>query len=131
MSGIHGVWKHEMVYGGASMVTVQTIREDGSYETHMVFPMGGGCRQHIFHYGHVEIGDTTLKLRFESGTTTMKGCEDASKNFESRGFTEAEINEAQTLLAQEIPYTVDGDTLTTTVQGPGGQMKIDYTRQRG
>ena len=61
----------------------------------------------------------------------LTGCADASKNFEMRDFTEAEVNEAETLLAQEIPYSVEGDTFTTTVQGPGGSMDVVYKRQDG
>ena len=130
MSSIHGVWKYETAYrGGASTVMIQTIREDGRYETHMVYPMVGGGRQDIFHYGRADVGAATLKLHFESGKTRMTGCEDASKNFEIRHFTEAETNEARTLLAQEIPYTVEGDTLTTIVKAAGGEMKVVYKRQ--
>ena len=129
MSGIYGIWKHEMAYEGSSTVTTQTIREDGSYQTHMVFTTGGGCQQHIYHYGTLEIGSTTLKLNFKSGKTEMKECEDLSKNFDTRDFTEAETHEAKSLLEQEIPYTVEGDTLTTRVSSPMGEMEVVYNRQ--
>ncbi len=59
----------------------------------------------------------------------MEDSADPAQNFEMRDFTEAEHEEAAGLLAQEIPYVVDGDTLTTTVTAPGiGEMKIAYTR---
>ena len=129
MSSIRGVWKHEASYGGRTVVTVQAIREDNTYETHMVFPSAGGCEQHVYHYGSVEVGDATLRLHFGSGKTKMTGCQDESKNFELRDFTEAEIDEAKTLLAQNIPFTVVDDTFTTTVKTPVGEMSIAYKRQ--
>lgn len=129
MSSIYGTWKHEMDYGGSSTVTTQTIREDGSYETHMIYAMDGGCRQHIVHYGKLDIGEVSLRVNFESGETEMRDCEDSSRNFDRRGFTEVEINEAKNLLRQEIPYTVDDDRLTMTVKGPMDEMEVVYNRQ--
>lgn len=89
-SSVYRIWKHKMVDRGSSTVTIQTIRDDGTYETHMIFSFGGGCEQHIHHHGTFEIGDATLKLSFESGETRMTGCTDPSKNFDTRDFTEAE-----------------------------------------
>lgn len=129
MSSIYGIWKHETAAGESSVITTQTIREDGSYETHMIFVLGAGCRQHVYHYGRVMISEATLKLIFDSGKTEMTGCEDSSKNFDLRGFTSAEIEDARSLLAQEIPYTIENDTLTTTVKGPMGQLNVEYRRQ--
>lgn len=129
MSSVYGVWKHEMGSGDSSVITTQTIREDGSYETHMIFSLGAGCRQHVYHYGKIMIGEATLKLTLGSGQTEMTGCEDSSRNFDLRDLTSAEIEEARGLLAQEIPYTVEDDTLTTTLQGPMGQMNVVYERQ--
>lgn len=129
MSTIHGVWRHEIGSGDSSVITTQTIRENGSYETHMSFSLGAGCRQHIYHHGKIRIGEATLKLTIESGKTEMTGCEDPSRNFDLRDFTAAEIEDAKGLLAQEIPYTVENDTLTTTVKGPMGQMEVVYERQ--
>ena len=129
MSNIYGIWKHEMDYGGSSTVTTQTIRDDGSYETHMIYAMGGGCGQHIYHYGKLDVGEVSLRVNFESGETEMMDCEDPSRNFDRRGFTEAEIDEATSLLGQEIPYTVEGDRLTMTVKVPMGEMEVVYDRQ--
>lgn len=126
---VYGIWKHEMVDRDSSTVTIQTIREDGTYETHMIFYFDGGCEQHIHHHGTLQIGDATLNMSFESGETRMTGCTDPSKNFDTRDFTEAEIDEARTLLAQEIPYSIEGDSLVMTVRGPMGEMKIVYNRQ--
>lgn len=128
-SSVYGIWKHTMVDRGSSAVTVQTIRTDGTNETHMIYSFGGGCEQHIHHYGTIEIGDVTLKLNFEAGETSMRGCTDPSKNFDTRAFTEAEIDEARSLLAQEIPYSIEGDSLMMTVRGPMGEMKVAYNRQ--
>ena len=94
----------------------------------MIFSFGGGCEQHIHHYGTLEIGDDTLQLTFESGETRMTGCTDPSRNFDTRDFTEAEVDEARTLLAQEIPYSIEGDSLMMTVMGPEGEMKVVYNR---
>ena len=127
-SSVYGIWKHKMLDRGSSTVTIQTIRDDGTYETHMIFSFGGGCEQHIHHHGTLEIGDVTLKLSFESGETRMTGCTDPSKNFDTRDFTEAEIDEARSLLAQEIPYSIEGDSLMMTVRGPMGEMKVVYNR---
>lgn len=128
-SSVYGTWKNEMASGDSSVITTQTIREDGSYETHMIFPVGAGCRQHIYHYGEVTIGETTLQLTLASGKTAMTGCENGSQNFALRDLTRAELEEARRLLAQEIPYTVDDDTLTTTVNSPMGEMNVAYERQ--
>lgn len=128
-SSVYGIWKHNIVDRGSSTVTIQTIGDDGTYETHMIFSCGGGCEQHIHHHGTIEIGDFTLKLNFESGETRKTGCADPSKNFDTRDFTEAEIEEARSLLAQEIPYSIEGDSLTMTVRGPMGEMKVVYDRQ--
>ncbi|HUF68508.1 MAG TPA: hypothetical protein VMM79_07605 [Longimicrobiales bacterium] len=128
-SSVDGIWKHKMVDRGFSTVTIQTIRDDGSYETHMIFSLDGGCEQHIHHHGTVEIRDAMLKLRFESGETRMTGCTDPSKNFDTRDFTQAEIDEARRLLSQEIPYSIEGDSLMMTVSGPIGEMKVVYNRQ--
>lgn len=130
MSSIYGIWKHEMVSEGSSTVTTHTIREDGSYETHMIFAMGSGCQQHIYHHGKLDIGKATLRLNFDSGKTEMRECEEPAKNFGMRDFTEEETNEVISLLEQqEIPYTVEGDKLTMTVKGPTGEMKVVYNRQ--
>jgi hypothetical protein len=118
-----------MVDRGSSSVTTQTLRDDGTYETHMIFAFDGGCEQHIHHYGTFEIGEATLQLSFDSGETSMTGCTDPSNNFDERDFTEAEIDEARGLLAQEIPYSVDGDSLVMTVRGPMGEMNVVYERQ--
>ena len=67
-------------------------------------------------------------MSIESGETEMRDCEDPSRNFDRRGFTEAEINEATSLLGQEIPYIVDEDRLTMTVKGPMGEMEVVYNR---
>jgi hypothetical protein len=128
-SDVYGIWKHEMVDAGSSSVTTQTLRDDGNYETLMVFSFGGGCEQHIHHHGTFEMGEASLKLSFGSGETSMRGCADPSKNFDRRDFTEAEIDETRSLLAQEIPYSIDGDSLVTTVRGPTGEMKVVYERQ--
>lgn len=128
MSGIYGIWKNEMSFGDSSVVTTHTIREDGSYETHMIYGMGGGCRQHIFHFGKLDFDDASLRLSIESGETEMRDCEDPPRNFDRRGFTETEINEATSLLGQEIPYIVDDDRLTMTVKGPMGEMEVVYNR---
>jgi hypothetical protein len=128
-SRVHGIWKHEMVDRGTSTVTIHTIRDDGSYETHMVFAFADGCEQHIHHQGTIEIGDTTLTLDFQSGTTRMTGCTDPSRDFAMRDFTQAEIDETRGLLAQEIPYSMDGDALQMTVKGPMGALTVVYTRQ--
>ena len=128
-SRIYGIWQHTVVDRGSSTVTIQTIRDDGTYETRMIFSFGGGCEQHIHHHGTLEIGDNTLKLTFESGETRMTGCTDPSKNFDTRGFTEGEIDEARSLLAQEIPYSIEGNSLIMTVRGPEGEMKVVYNHQ--
>lgn len=126
---VSGIWKHQMVDRGSSTVTIQTIRDDGTYETHMIFSFDGGCEQHIHHHGTLEMRDATLRLRFESGETRMTGCTDPSTNFDTRDFTAAEIDEARSLLAQEIPYAVEGDSLIMTVKGPMGEMKVAYNRE--
>jgi hypothetical protein len=59
----------------------------------------------------------------------MTGCTDPSRNFGTRDFTEAEIDEARRLLSQEIPYSVEGDSLMMKVSGPMGEMKVVYNRQ--
>jgi hypothetical protein len=59
----------------------------------------------------------------------MTGCEDSSMNFELRPFDEAETEETKAMLAQEIPYSVDGERLTTTVRGPSGEMDVVYERR--
>jgi hypothetical protein len=129
-ASIYGIWTHEMADRGSShAVMIQTIRDDGTYHTHMIFPFGGGCEQHIHHHGTIEIGEVTLTLTFERGETRMTGCTDPSQNFDMRGFTEAEIDEARSLLAQEIPYSLEGDALMMTVRGPMGEMKVMYHRQ--
>jgi hypothetical protein len=128
-SSVYGIWKHQVVDRGFSTVTIQTIRDDFTYETHMIFSLDGGCEQHIHHHGTLEIGDATLKLSFESGETRMTGCTDPSRNFDTRDFTEAEIDEARRLLSQEIPYSVEGDSLMMKVSGPMGEMKVVYNRQ--
>lgn len=129
MSSVYGIWKHEMASGDMSVITTQIIREDGSYETHMIFRSGAGCEQHVHHYGEAVLGETTLKLALAAGRTEMKGCDDPSKNFELRDLTGTEMEEARGLLAREIPYVVESDTLTTTVEGPTGQMEAAYKRQ--
>lgn len=126
---IYGVWKHEVGSPGSRTVTTQTIREDGTFETHMVFALGDGCEQHIRHSGTIKIGDGTLKLTLEAGETKMNGCEDPSKNFTLRPFSPAEVEETKAMLAQEIPYAVESDRLTTMVRGPSGKMEIVYERQ--
>ena len=128
MSGIYGIWKNEMSFGDSSVVTTHTIREDGSYETHMIYATGGGCRQHIIHFGKLDFDDASLRLSIESGETEMRDCEDPPRNFDRRGFTETEINEATSLLGQEIPYIVDDDRLMMTVKGPMGEMEVVYNR---
>lgn len=126
---IYGVWKHEVGSSGSRTVTTQTIRDDGTFETHMIFALGDGCEQRIRQFGRVEIRDGTLKLTLEAGETGMTGCEDSSKNFDLRPFDEAEMEETRAMLAQEISYSVEGDRLTTTVRGPSGEMEIVYERQ--
>ncbi|MCG8603707.1 hypothetical protein MJD09_01735 [bacterium] len=49
MSKIYGIWKHEMKQGDSVSVITQSIREDGSYETHMIYAIGAGCQQHTRH----------------------------------------------------------------------------------
>lgn len=127
-ASIHGIWKHKMVDSGSSTVTIQTIREDGTYETHMIFSFGDGCEQHIHHRGTFAIRGDTLTLSFESGQTRMTESTDPSRNVDTRDFTEAESDEARSLLAQEIPYSIEGDSLTMTVRGPMGEMKVVYSR---
>lgn len=129
-SSLHGIWKHEMGDRGSSAVIIQTICSDGTYETRMVFSLGGGCEQHIHHHGTIEIGDVMLKLNMESGETRTTGCEDRSRNFDTRDLTAAEIDEARNLLAEKIPYSIEGDSLTMTVTGPAGEMEVVYKRQR-
>lgn len=129
MSSIYGTWRNETASGDSSVITTQTIREEDSYETHMIFLFDAGCRQHIYHYGRISIGEATLKLTVESGKTEMTGCNDSAKNFDMRALTRAEIDEARSLLAQEIPYTIENDVLTTTVEGPMGPMDVVYKRQ--
>ena len=129
MADIYGSWKNEMSFGGMTITTTQIIRPDGSFETHMNYPMGGDGRQSIYHYGTVEIGPTTMRISFERGKTEGSGSADPARNFPLRDFTAAEIDEAETLLDQDIPYTLDGDTLSMTVQSPAGPMEIAYTRQ--
>lgn len=128
-SSVHGIWRYKMVDRGSSTVTTQTLRDDGTYETHMIFSFDGGCEQHIHHYGTFEIGEATLQLSFESGETSMTGCADPSDDFDKRDFTEAEIDEARSLLAQEIPYSIKGDSLVMTVTGPTDEMNVVYKRQ--
>jgi hypothetical protein len=128
-TSVYGIWKHEAGEPGSSMVMIQTVRSDGTYETHMIYSFGGGCEQHIHHYGTLVVGDDALHLNFESGETRMTGCTDPSKNFATREFTQAEVDEARSLLAQAIPYSVEGDSLTMTVSGPEGEMKVVYKRQ--
>lgn len=126
---IYGVWKHEIMDHGSRTVTTQTIGEDATYETHMIFAIGDGCQQHIHHFGTIEIRDGKLKLNFHSGQTKITGCQDPSRNVDLRDFNQAEIEEATALLAQEIPYSIEGDRLTITVSGPMGEIKIAYNRQ--
>lgn len=128
---ICGVWKHETGPPGSRTVTTQTIRDDGTFETRMIFAMGGGCEQQIRHSGTIEIRDGRLAMSLEAGETRMTGCEDLSKNFDLRPFDRAETEETRAMLAQEIPYVVEGDRLRTTVRGPAGEMEIVYERQSG
>ncbi|MCG8605219.1 hypothetical protein MJD09_09500 [bacterium] len=60
-------------------------------------------RLQIYHYGTVETGEGTLKLNFISGKTKMIGCEDPSKNFDLRGFTNAEVDEARVFWLRRSP----------------------------
>ncbi len=129
MSGIFGSWTNEMNFAGMSITTTQIIREDGSYETRMNYPLGGEGRQDIYHYGTAEIGQSSMRLRFHSGKTGGSGCADESKNFALRDFTSAEVDEAEALLDQDIAYTLEGDRLSMTVQSPAGPIEVVYTRQ--
>ena len=129
MSSIYGIWKHNTKYAGLSISIVQTIREDDSYETHMVFAMGRGGRKHFYYYGTLEIGDTTIKPKLGSGKVEMVGCKNPSKNFSLRELTEAETREARNILEQEVPYTIEGDTFVTKSKGPLGKITIAYERQ--
>lgn len=128
MADIYGTWKNEMNFAGMSITTMQIIRDDGRYETHMNYPMGGDGRQTIYHYGTVEIGASSLRLQFGHGKTAGSGCADESKNFPLRDFTAAEADEAELLLDQDIAYTLDGDTLSMSVQSPAGPIDVVYTR---
>ncbi len=128
MSIIFGSWKNELMYGGTSVETTITVLDDGNYHTHMVYSMANGCRQHIHHYGTHEIRVKTIKLSFRTGNTEKSGCRDPTENFVLRDFTDAEINEAMSLLENEIAFSVNGENLTTTVTGPTGPMKIVYKR---
>lgn len=128
MSDIAGVWKHEMVHGTSSMSITHTLDADGQYKTEMIYPMHGG-RQRIYHYGRYEANDGKLVLTFDRGETEMVDCDDASHNFAMRDFTQNEIDEAQGLLAQDIGYKLEGDDLTTILQGPMGEMSVTYKRQ--
>lgn len=129
MKNLVGTWEHELSYSGMNVKTILTLQEDRTFETHMIYRMSGGCIQNIYHYGKFEVSSDSLRLKFESGTTEKIGCQDSSQNFEMRNFTEEETNEARSLLAEPIPYTVEGNTLTTTVRGPVGEMKVIYKQK--
>ena len=70
-----------------------------------------------------------LTLSLEAGTTIMSGCPDDASNFTERPFTEAELAETTAMLSQTIQVEVNGDILTTILQGPAGEMRVMYQRQ--
>jgi hypothetical protein len=61
---MHGAWTHASTFNGSSTVMTQTLRPDGTFETQMHYRLGGGCEQHIRHYGTFEAADGALKLDF-------------------------------------------------------------------
>ncbi len=128
MSDISGIWQHASAYGGRNMTIRHTLDPSGSYHTEMVYPMHGG-QQNIHHYGTYHANDGKLRLQFDRGETEMVGCTDPANNFPMRPFTQDEIDEAKGLLEQDFGFELSGDTLTTTIQSPMGEMKVAYKRQ--
>ncbi len=131
LDSLLGTWDHNATHEGRASRMTQTFYPDGRYRTDMAFALSGGCRQRIGHEGTVEIIDGRLHLAFERGTTQVDDCTDASANFAERPFTEEEEAETRAMLGQAIPFTVDGDTFTTSVEGPSGAMTVAYKRRAG
>jgi hypothetical protein len=124
---LDGTWRYERAHLGNTTITLQTLRPDGTYETHMTYARGSG-EQHIFHYGTYQAAEGVLRLTFESGKTERLGHADEGMNFELRDFTPEEIDEAQSFLAQDISYALQDDQLRTTVETPVGTMEVVYAR---
>jgi hypothetical protein len=91
--------------------------------------MPDGCHQLICHVGNYNLLGNILKLMLETGTTTISSCPDNANNFAERPFTDAELAETIAMLSQLIQIDVQGDTLTTIVRGPAGEMRVTYQRQ--
>lgn len=125
MKSIFGEWQSSSEHGSSTHV----LDSNGTFQTHMIFPMGDGCKQHVSHFGRFVAEAGLLRLTFESGKTHMEGCAESAKNFSERDFNDAEIEETRGFLSQAIPFEVDGDTLTTTVEGPDGKMRVNYKRK--
>jgi hypothetical protein len=129
MDTLHGTWLHETSYEGMQMQTYQTIQPNGHYETRIHYTMPDGCHQLICHVGNYNLLGNILKLMLETGTTTISSCPDNANNFAERPFTDAELAETIAMLSQLIQIDVQGDTLTTIVRGPAGEMRVTYQRQ--
>ena len=128
MSELHGTWRNETNMMGMMVELVQEIRPDGSYETRMAYPTPHGGTHKIFHFGQYTAEAGSLVLNFESGKTERVGCNDPSNDFELRDLNTSELEETKRVLADPIPFEVEGDELRTSVQSPMGPMKVTYTR---
>ena len=100
---IYGVWRHETVGEGFTSTLTNTLREDGSYEVHMMMGATEGCQQHIYHYGQFKLdeGQSLLKITFDSGERETTDCPDAADNIARRTFTPDEV--AETLAQLSLP----------------------------
>ncbi len=128
MNALVGTWVNEMEMAGTRVTTTQVIRADDSYQTRMVYVLPGGATQTLVHEGTVAVGKTTFRPTFQSGRTAMSGAPLAAANFAERPFTDAEAAGTRAMLDQDIGYAVDGEVLTTTVQGPAGPMTVVYKK---
>ena len=94
----------------------------------MVFALPGGGAQTVVHEGELDIGPDSFRARLIDGRTSVAGAAVPAMNHPERPFTEAERAQTLGLLEQSFPYSVDGDTLTTTAQSPVGEMTVVYHR---
>lgn len=129
MADLTGIWTSTMEAHGMRVETTHAVREDGGCQTRMVYEMPDGARRTILHDGVVEVSDATFRVHVHAGWTEVSGAPDPAENFEMRAFTPEEFEETKTMLDQNIGYAIEGDTLVTQVQGPGGAMEVRYQRQ--
>ncbi len=108
--------------------TTHAIRDDGGYQTRMVYHMPDGARRTVLHEGVMDISETTFRANVHAGWTEATGASDPAHDFEMRAFTPEELAETKAMLGQDIAYAIENETLVTTVQGPQGEMQIRYAR---